>query len=100
MKEGRKTNGVSSKSESEKRREQFRNMTPEERAAKRKEIKGRLEKKIAELRAKQVNGTITAQETRELGRREKILRHFEEADSSQPRVERPKPALTNSPARK
>lgn len=96
-KESRKTNGVSSKSEAERRREQFRNMTPEERAAKRKEIKARLEKKIAELRAKQVSATITPQETRELERREKILKHFEQADSNSPRMERPKPVFTNSP---
>ena len=37
-------------------------MTPEERAAKRKEIKGRLEKRIAELRAKQISATITPQQ--------------------------------------
>jgi len=97
MKEWRKTNGVSSKSESERRREQFKNMTPEERAAKRKEIKGRLEKRITELRVKQANATITAQETRELERREKILKHFEQADSGAPRIERAKPAFTNSP---
>ena len=97
IKESRKTNGVSSKSEAEKRREQFRNMTPEERAAKRKEIKERLEKKIAELRAKQVSATITPQEMRELERREKILKHFEQADSNVPRIERSKPVFTNSP---
>jgi len=97
-KEPRKTNGVSSKSESEKRREQFKNMTPEERVAKRKEIKGRLEKRIVELRAKQASGTITAQEMRELERREKILKHFEQEDSGAPRIERAKPVFTNSPA--
>ena len=97
IKESRKTNGVSSKSEAEKRREQFRNMTPEERTAKRKEIKERLEKKIAELRAKQVSATITPQEMRELERREKILKHFEQADSTAPRIERSKPVFTNSP---
>ena len=99
MKEGRKPNGVSSKSESERRREQFKNMTPEERIAKRKEIKDRLEKRITELRAKQASATITAQETRELERREKILKHFEQADSGGPRIERAKPVLTNSPPR-
>ena len=100
MKEWRKTNGVSSKGESEKRREQFKNMTPEERTAKRKEIKGRLEKRITELRAKLAGATISAQETKELERREKILKHFEQASTAAPRIERPKPVFTNSPVQK
>lgn len=80
--------------EADKRREQYRNMTPEERAAKRKEIRGRLEKRIVELRAKQANATITPQESRELERREHILSRFD-AEMAGPR---PKPVLTNSPA--
>jgi hypothetical protein len=94
-KDGRKTNGAPSRAELEKRREQFKNMTPEERAAKRKEIKGRLEKRIAELRAKRASATLTPQESRELERREQILKRFEaEAAGGL----RPKTVLTNSPA--
>ena len=96
-KDGRKTNSAPSRAELEKRREQLKNMTPEERAAKRKEIQARLEKRIAELREKQKNGSITAQESRELGRREQILNRFEAENSG---VLRPKPVLTNSPAKK
>jgi hypothetical protein len=78
MKEWRKTNSVPSREEREKRREQFQKMTPEERDAKRKEIKGRLEKRIAELRRKQADATITAPESRELNRSEQILKRFEQ----------------------
>ncbi len=97
MKEWRKTNGVSSRSESEKRREQLENMSPEQREAKRKEIKERLEKRIGELRAKQASATLSAQEVRELERREHILKRFEQESKGLPRIERPKPVFTNSP---
>ena len=95
IKEWRKTNGVASRTESDKRRDFLKNMSPEERAAKRLEIKGRLERRIAELRLRQVNGTLTAQEGRELERREQVLKRFEQ--ESVPRMERPKPVLTNAP---
>ena len=97
MKEWRKTNGVSPRTESEKRRDHLKNMSPEERAAKRLEIKGRLEKRIAELRLRQVNGTLTPQEGRELERREQVLKRFEQETA--PRVEGAKPASTNAPGR-
>jgi hypothetical protein len=83
--------------ESEKRREQIKKMSPEERAAKRKEIRGRLEKRIGELRGRQANGTLTAQEGRELERREEILKRFDVELT--PRNERPKVVLTNAPRR-
>jgi hypothetical protein len=77
-----KTNAVSS------RREQSKKMTPEERAAKRKELEQRLEKRIAELRAKETNATITPQEKRELERRVGILKRFKQSGLEAPR-ERP-----------
>jgi hypothetical protein len=98
-KDSRKTNNVS-RSDWEKRREQLKNMTPEERAAKRKEIQERLEKRIAELRHRQTNGTLSAQETRELERREQILKRFEPEGPGGTRIEHPKPVLTNSPVEK
>ena len=76
-KDGRKTNAGPSREERDKHREEFNKLTPEEREAKRKEIKGRLEKRITELRAKQTNATLNPQETRELERREQILKRFE-----------------------
>lgn len=87
MKEWRKTNGGPNRAEWEKRREQMEKMTPEQREAKRKEIKERLEKRIAELRARQTNATITAQETSELGRSEKVLKRFDQ-NGPPPRGER------------
>jgi hypothetical protein len=98
-KDSRKTNNIS-RSDWEKRREQLKNMTPEERAAKRKEIQERLEKRIAELRHRQTNGTLSAQETRELERREQILKRFEPEGAGGTRIEHPKPVLTNSPVEK
>jgi hypothetical protein len=95
IKEWRKTNNVS-RAEGERRRES-RHMSPEERAAKRREIKGRLEKRIAELRARQMAGALTSQERRELERREQVLKRFE--DDSAPRLDRPKAELTNAPKR-
>src|SRR5205807_1309562 len=56
VKEPRKTNSGPAKTEWEKRLEK---MTPEEREAKRKELRERLEKRIADLRSKQTNATIT-----------------------------------------
>ena len=75
-------------------REQLKNMTPEEREAKRKELKERLEKRITELRARQTNATITPQESRELERREQILKRFEQNTPGAPRTEAPKPVFT------
>jgi hypothetical protein len=76
--DGRKTNAGPSREERGKRREEFNKLTPEEREAKRKELKERLEKRIAELRIKRTNGALTSQETRELERREQILKRFEQ----------------------
>jgi len=62
----------------EKRRDEFNKLTPEEREAKRKELRERLEKHLGELRAKQTNGTITPEETRDLERREQLKKRFEQ----------------------
>lgn len=99
LKEWRRTNGVPARSDTEKRREQIKNMTAEERMAKRREIKGRLEKRIGELRARQTNATLSAQESRELERREHILKRFEQEAAAVARTERPRPVLTNSPVK-
>ena len=85
--------------EMEKRMEDWKKLSPEEREAKRKEIKERLEKRIAALRSKQTNETITAQETNELVRSEKILKRFEQ-NGPPPRGERPKTDEPAAPAPK
>lgn len=84
-----------SREEADKRKEDWKKLSPEEREAKRVEIKGRLEKRICELRTKQTNNTITAQEIRDLTRSEQILKRFE---SNGPPVLRGERALTNTPA--
>jgi acyl-CoA reductase-like NAD-dependent aldehyde dehydrogenase len=81
--------------EADKRKEDWKKLSPEEREAKRMEIKGRLEKRICELRTKQTNNTITAQEIRDLARSEQILKRFE---TNGPPVLRGERVLTNTPA--
>ncbi len=85
-KDGRKTNGGPSREERDKQREEFNKLTPEEREAKRLEIKGRLEKRICELRSKQTNATLSTQESHELERREQILKRFEQAPVAEPKA--------------
>jgi hypothetical protein len=97
-KESRKTNSAPMRGDSEKRRESFKNMSPEERVAKRKEIRARLEKRIGELRAKRSDATLSPQEARELERREQILRRFDQEEKVG--IERPKPVFTNAPGKK
>lgn len=79
----------------DKRKEDWKKFSPEEREAKRVEIKARLEKRICDLRTKQTNNTITAQEGRDLVRSEQILKRFEPNGKPAPRGER---NLTNAPA--
>ena len=100
FKDSRKTNGGPAREEWEKRRGQLEKMTPEEREAKRKEIKERLEKRVADLRAKQTNATITPQETRELERREQILKRFEQAPAGGVKTEGAGPKAPAVPAPK
>lgn len=80
----------------ERKRIDWKKLSPEQREAKRKEIKQRLEERITELRAKRTNATINPQETRELNRSEQILKRFEQ--SAGPRPERPKPEQPAAPA--
>ena len=74
--------------ELQKRREEFKKLTPEQKEAKRQEFKARLEKRLAELRNKQTNGTLSEDELRELTRREQLLKHFQQ----------PPDKKTNAPA--
>lgn len=78
----------------DKRKEDWKKLSPEEREAKRVEIKGRLEKRICELRTKQTNNTITAQEIHDLTRSEEILQRFA---TNGPAALRGARALTNAP---
>jgi hypothetical protein len=64
-----------------KRLEEWKKLSPEDRAAKREELKARLEKRVVELRGKQDKKTITEQEQRELTRSEQILKRFETMES-------------------
>ena len=81
------------------RRNDWKKLSPEEREAKRKEIKARLQKRITELRSKQTNDTITAQETRELGRSEQILKRFEQ-NAPAAKGDRPKTVEPAAPEQK
>ena len=66
-------------------RDQLKNMSSEERETKRVELKARLEKRVAELRGKQTNATITPPELHELERREQILQRFGREKPEMPR---------------
>ncbi len=97
-KEARRTNTGPFRAEWEKRREELEKMTPEEREAKRKELKERLEKRISELRLKESAGTLTSQEKRELERREQVLKRFEQAVPGGPKGEAPRRREPAAPA--
>ena len=78
LKELRDKFGWPPREEPDKRRESPSKITSEERESKRKELKGRLEKRIAELRARQTNSVNAAEDARELERCEQILKRFEQ----------------------
>ena len=73
-----KTNAGPAKPEWEKRRDEFNKLPPVEREAKRVEIVGRLEKRIAELRTRQTNSTLSAEDAKRLERSEQLLKRFEQ----------------------
>lgn len=81
--EKRGTNRSDTKIEG-KQEKKFKNLTPEEREAKRAEIKSRLEKRIRELREKLEHGQLSSDEQRELARREQLLKRFEQGGTNQP----------------
>lgn len=88
----RETNRSDAAAQAEKRRQHFEKLTPEQKEAKRREFKARLEKRVGELRARQTNGTLTAEESRELARREQLLKRFEQpvkSGSHPPAVPKP-----------
>jgi hypothetical protein len=100
----RQSEGLPRPEELERRREEFRNLSPEERQrrmrelqeqrraerpevkgvtleerqAKRKEMRARLDKQITELRKKKTDGTITEVEQRRLDHMEVLARRFEQ----------------------
>jgi acyl-CoA reductase-like NAD-dependent aldehyde dehydrogenase len=80
------------KQQPEKAEKPAKKLTPEEREAKRREIKVRLDNRLAELRAKQTNGVLTAAEKKELGRCEQILKRFEESAGKAGEKQNGKPA--------
>ena len=80
-KESREKKGApskDSKSEWEKRRDEFNKLPPAEREAKRLEIKTRLEKRITELRVRQTNSTLSTEDAKRLERSEQLLKRFEQ----------------------
>lgn len=59
-------------------RPNYRNLSPEEREAKRQELRERLEQQLRELRQKKADGTLTPAEQRHLDRMEEISKRFEQ----------------------
>src|SRR5438034_4134961 len=62
--------GQQKRAEIKKHRAELKNLTPEERAAKRKEMREKMEKRLGELRKKKTDGAITEKEEKQLERLE------------------------------
>lgn len=62
-----------------------RSFTPEEREARRKEIRSRLETQLGELRKKKAAGPLTPEEERRLQHMEQVAKHFERGFAGRPR---------------
>ncbi|HEY2953220.1 MAG TPA: hypothetical protein VGK40_11580 [Verrucomicrobiae bacterium] len=81
----------------------LRDMPPDEREAKRNEIKERLQKRLEDFRKKKTDGTITEPESRQLERMEEMVKRFEQGgpglgtgrpagpDGANPPARRPSP---------
>ena len=89
LKEWRETNAGPARQEWEKRREEFNKLPPAEREAKRLEIRSRLEKRIAELRVRQTNSTLSTEDAKRLERSEQLLKRFEQNGPGLSGAERP-----------
>lgn len=100
----RQSEGLPGREEFERRREEFKNLSPqerqnrirelqeqrraerfelkglgtEEREAKRKEMRARLDRQLAELRKKKTDGTLTEAEQRRLEAMETLMKRFEQ----------------------
>jgi hypothetical protein len=59
-------------------------MTAEDRQAKRKEIRARLDKQLADLRKMKAEGTLTAEERNRLDRMEEVAKRFEQSADAGP----------------
>lgn len=59
------------------KRQELKALTPEGREAKRKEIRGRLERRLEELRKRKTAGSLTAEEERRLQHFETLKKRFE-----------------------
>jgi hypothetical protein len=78
-------------------REKFRSWTPEQREAKRKELRERFDKRLAELQKKKAAGALTEVEAKQLERMELMKKRFEQfgrGGAPSPR----RPATDKSPA--
>ena len=60
-------------------RSDVKGLTPEERDAKRKEMRERMQKQLAELRKKKTEGTLSEPEKKRLERMEEVNKRFEQA---------------------
>ena len=60
-------------------RSDVKGLTPEERDAKRKEMRERMQKQLAELRKKKGEGTLSEAEKKRLERMEEVNKRFEQA---------------------
>ncbi|MBI3415788.1 MAG: hypothetical protein HY043_10820 [Verrucomicrobia bacterium] len=83
-----------------KQRDEFKNLSPEEKAAKIKERKAKMETRLAQLQKKKADGSITAQEQKQLDRLEAWKKNPDQAGPRPPRARKPagdKPAGNEKP---
>lgn len=83
-----------------KRNEEFQKLSPEEKAAKLKERKVKMEARLAALQKKKADGSISAQEQKQLDRLEAWKKNPDQAGPRPPRARKPqntKPAGEEKP---
>jgi len=72
------------RSEALKKSEEVKKLTPEERAAKRKEVRAKMEKRLAELQKKKADGALTEKEQKQLDRLEAMKNNQGKPNAQRP----------------
>jgi hypothetical protein len=67
----------------DKKRDEFRQLTPEQQEARIKEMRTKMETALTELRKKQTDGTLTPEEEKRLKRMEEMLKRIEQRRAEQ-----------------
>jgi predicted nucleic acid-binding Zn-ribbon protein len=76
---GEKKEKIEQKKKEGTNRPELKGLSPEERDAKRKEMRERMQKQLADLRKRKAEGSLNEQEKKRLERMEEINKRFEQA---------------------